>query len=81
MARAALIQVAMELLYKYGGLEGGEAGHVMGLDYSTVSQGRKGLRERLKRTRSYRDLGGRIQKKLSRIKICSKDFKGLITFR
>jgi len=81
MARAALRQIAMELLYKYGGMKGGEIGHMMGLDYSTVSQGRKGSRERLKRIRSYRDLGGRIQKKLSRIKICSKDFKGLITFR
>jgi hypothetical protein len=40
MARAALRQIAMELLYKYGGMKGGEIGHMMGLDYSTVSQGR-----------------------------------------
>ena len=40
MTRATLRQIAMGLLYKHGGLKGGEAGHVMGLDYSTVSQGR-----------------------------------------
>jgi hypothetical protein len=40
MARAALRQMAMELLYKYGGLKGGEIGQMMGLGYSTVSQGR-----------------------------------------
>jgi len=57
MARAALRQIAMGLLYKYGGLKCGEAGRMMALDYSTVSQGRKGSRERLKRTRSYRGLG------------------------
>jgi hypothetical protein len=32
--------MAMELLYKYGGLKGGEIGQMMGLGYSTVSQGR-----------------------------------------
>ena len=47
----------MEVLYKYGGLKGGEIGRMMALDYSTASQGRKGSRERLKRIRSYRDLG------------------------
>ena len=38
----------MGLLYKYGGMKGGEIGHMMGLDYSTVSQVRKRLRESLK---------------------------------
>ena len=56
MARAALRQIAMELLYKYGGLESGEIGEMMGLDYSTVSQGRKRLRESLKRDRKLQGL-------------------------
>ena len=69
MARAALRQIAMGLLYKYGGMKGGEIGHMMGLGYSTVSQGRKGLRESLKRDRKLQGLTGRIEEKLSKIKI------------
>ena len=65
MARAALRQIAMGLLYKYGGMKGGEIGHMMGLDYSTVSQGRKGLRE----SKKLQELVGRIEERLSRIKI------------
>ena len=65
MARAALRQIAMGLLYKYGGLESGEIGHMMGLDYSTVNQGRKGLRE----SKKLQGLMGRIELSLSKIKI------------
>jgi putative transposase len=65
MARAALRQMAMELLYKYSGMKGGEIGHMMGLDYSTVSQGRKRLRE----SKNLQGLMGRIEERLSRIKI------------
>jgi hypothetical protein len=68
MARAALRQIAMGLLYKYGGMKGGEIGHMMGLDYSTVSQGRKGLRESLKSEEVARTYE-RIEEKLSKIKI------------
>jgi len=57
MVRAALIKVAMEVLYKYGELRGGQIGRTMALDYSTASQGGKGSRERLKRIRSSRNLG------------------------
>jgi len=56
MARAALRQIAIGLLYKYGGMKGGEIGHMMGLDYSMVRQGRKGLRESLKRDRKLQGL-------------------------
>jgi len=58
MARGTLRQIAMGLLYKYGGLKGGEIGHMMGLDYSMVSQGRKRLRESLKRDRKLQGLMG-----------------------
>ena len=46
--------MAMELLYKCGGMKGEEIGHMMGLDYSTVNQGRKGLRE----SKKLQGLGG-----------------------
>jgi REP element-mobilizing transposase RayT/DNA-binding transcriptional ArsR family regulator len=67
--KGALRQMAMELLYKYGGLKGGEIGEMMGLDYSTVSQGRKRLRERLKKDKELQGLMGRIEEKLSKVKI------------
>jgi hypothetical protein len=38
----------MDLLYRVGGLSGTERGKMMRIDYSTVSLGRKRLRERLK---------------------------------
>lgn len=40
-------QIAMDMLYRLGGLKGSEIGEMMGVDYSTVSQGRKRLREKL----------------------------------
>ena len=55
----------MELLYKYGGLESGEIEQMMVLDYSTASQGRKGLRE----SKKLQGLMGRIEERLSKIKI------------
>jgi len=69
MARAALRQIAMELLYKYGGLKGMEIGQMMGLGYSTVSQGRKRLRERLKKDKELQGLMGRIEERLSKVEI------------
>ena len=46
--RGIIRQLAMDLLYRLGGLNGAEIGEMMGVDYSTVSVGRKRLRERLK---------------------------------
>ncbi len=40
-------QIAMDILYRYGGLKNPEIGALMGVDYSTVSQGRKRLREKV----------------------------------
>ena len=42
----------MDLLYRLGGLTGTEIWERMGVDYSTVSQGRKRLRETLKRDKN-----------------------------
>lgn len=41
-------QIAMDLLYRFGGLTGTEIGEMVGVDYSTMSRGRKRLRETLK---------------------------------
>jgi putative transposase len=65
MARATLRQIAMEVLYKYGGLRGGEIGHVMALDYSTAGQ----ETERLRESKKLQGLMGRIEGRLSRVKI------------
>ena len=46
--RGIIRQIAMDLLYRVGGLSGTEIGEMMGVDYSTVSLGRKRLREKLK---------------------------------
>ncbi len=59
----------MGLLYKYGGLKGGEIGRMMALDYSTAGQGRKRLRERLKTDKKLQGLMERIEESLSKIKI------------
>jgi putative transposase len=40
-------QVAMELLYRVGGLKREEIGRVMGVGYTSVSQERRRLRARL----------------------------------
>lgn len=42
-------QFAMELLYRYGGLTNPEIGSLMGVDYSTVSQRRKRLCEKVEK--------------------------------
>ena len=46
----------MDLLYRIGGLGGTEIGEIMEVDYSTVSVGRKRLREKTeKRQASFSD--------------------------
>jgi len=61
----SLRQIAMDLLYRVGGLKGVEIGEVMGLDYSTVSQGRKRLNEKIQRDKNLRALLSRIERRLS----------------
>ncbi|GAB63485.1 conserved hypothetical protein [Candidatus Jettenia caeni] len=58
-------QIAMDLLYRVGGLKGTEIGRMMGIDYSTVSQGRKRLREKLKRDKSLAKTIKKIEMDLS----------------
>ena len=60
--------ILMDLLYRYAGLKNKQIGEFFGVDYSTVSQGRKRLRERKARNRYVRELGERIEQGLSQIK-------------
>lgn len=55
----------MDLLYRVGGLKGTEIGEMMGVDYSTVSQGRKRLRETLKSDNNLTEIIKKIEINLS----------------
>lgn len=63
--KGSIRQAAMDLLYRMGGLTGVEIGEIMGVDYSTVSQGRKRLREKLKKDRKLQQLIDSIEARLS----------------
>jgi len=56
--------VLMELLYRYGGLNQREIGAWMGIDYSSVSVGRKRLQMQLGKDRTLAGRIGGIKKKL-----------------
>ncbi len=58
----------MDLLYRVGGMKGVEIGRLMEVDYSTVSQGRKRLREKLQKDKGLRQMLYRIERNLSRLK-------------
>jgi len=59
----------MEMLYYYAGLKGREIGKLIGLEYSTVSVGRKRLREKMLNNNSVKNLVRKIEGSLSIIKI------------
>jgi len=63
--RGSIRQIVMDLLYRIGGLTGVEIGKILGVDYSTVSQGRKRLREKLQKDKKLKELLNRVEKKLS----------------
>ena len=63
--RGIFRQIAMDLLYRLGGLKGPEIGEMMGIDYSTVSQGRKRLREKLIKDKRLCQIVKRIEYDLS----------------
>jgi len=53
--------LAMELLYRHGGLSQREIGELMGIDYSSVSLGRKRFRMLAEQDEEYKKLATRIQ--------------------
>lgn len=64
-----LRQIVMTSLYKYGGLNNREIGELLGVDYTTVSQGRKRLREKTEKDQKVRSIVENIDRVMSRIKI------------
>ena len=54
-------QILMEMLYCHAGLKGREIGKIMGLDYSTVSVGRKRLRRKMLDDTNLQDLVRKIK--------------------
>lgn len=62
-------QIVMTALYKYAGLNNREIGSLLGLDYSTVSQGRKRLHSKAGKDRQIQVVLDNIKNNLSRIKI------------
>lgn len=62
-------QIVMTALYTHAGLNNREIGELFGLDYSTVSQGRKRLREKIEKDADLKMLFQKIDRELSKIKI------------
>ena len=56
-------QLVMTALYNFAGLNNREIGDIMGVDYSTVSQGRKRLRDRAEKDQKISLLIERISRK------------------
>ena len=63
--RGIIKRIAKELLYRVGGLSGTEIGEMMGVDYGTVSLGRKRIREKLKGDEHLSPIIKRIEADLS----------------
>lgn len=61
--------ILMDLLYREGRLSNAEIGRILGIDYSTVSQGRKYLRGRQKKDNKVHELVERLERKVSQSKI------------
>lgn len=68
-AKGIVRNILMDLLYRVGGLKNAEIGRLLEVDYSTVSQGRKTLRDRLRKDRKAMEIVNGIEGKLSQIKI------------
>jgi REP element-mobilizing transposase RayT len=64
-----LRRLAMDLLYRHGGMKGTAIGELCGIDYSAVSQERKRLRERVAHDRELKKLMHNIEGVLTKVKI------------
>jgi hypothetical protein len=60
--------IAMDLLYRLGGLKGREIGNMIDVDYGTVSVSRKRLRGEIQKANDLKKLLFRIEAKLSKLK-------------
>ncbi len=52
-APVVMRHIAMDILYRYGGLTNSQISKLMGIGYRAVSQGRSRLRSRVKRIRKF----------------------------
>jgi REP element-mobilizing transposase RayT len=64
--KGSIRQIVMDLLYRAGGLKGVDIGELIGVDYSTVSQGRKRLREIIEKDSKLKQLVNQIEGRLSK---------------
>ena len=55
-------QIAMDMLYRLGGLTGEEIGRLFGVGYTSVSQERKRLREKISKNRKLQRLAAEIER-------------------
>lgn len=62
--KGLLRQIAMDMLYRIGGLRGKEIGRMMGVGYTAVSQERKRLREKVQMDKKLLMLMKKIEQKL-----------------
>jgi len=60
-------------LYRIGNIKGVEIGKIFGIDYSTVSQGRKQLKEKMQKDKKLIELITRIEQKLSIQRNCFEE--------
>jgi len=67
--KGSLRRLAMDLLYRHGGLKGPEIGALFDVGYSTVSQERKRLRHSMEKDHSLAKLVRRLENRLSTMKI------------
>ncbi|MGR3218727.1 MAG: hypothetical protein ACUZ8H_02770, partial [Candidatus Anammoxibacter sp.] len=65
--RGTLRQMAMDLLYRLGGLNGREIGEMFKISYSAVSQGRKRLKKKTLKDGKLQEITSRIETCLSTI--------------
>jgi putative transposase len=65
--KGTLRQIAMDLLYRHGGMTNPEIGRLFGVDYSAVSQERRRLRMLIEKDRKVRALLQSVESKMSRI--------------
>ncbi len=71
----------MDLFSRVGGLSGTEIGEIMVVDYSTVSVGRKRLRERLRGNKHLSQMVQRVEVDLSTINRLSENVASWFSFK
>lgn len=66
--KGPLRQIVMDLLHRQGGMTNPEIGRLFGLDYSSVSQERKRLRQRLEKDKRMFSMHRDLEREMTRLK-------------